>query len=70
MSHDKLVRMANQIATFFETQPGTDQPDRIANHIRDFWDPNMRSALIQIARNPNNKLNPLAIKATEKLQQG
>lgn len=41
MSPDKLVYMANQIATFFRSQPGTDQVDRIAAHIRDFWEPRM-----------------------------
>lgn len=46
MSPEKLVRMANQIATFFRSQPGTDPADRVAQHLRDFWDPSMRHALI------------------------
>jgi formate dehydrogenase subunit delta len=45
MSPDKLVYMANQIATFFKTQPGTDQVDRIGAHIKDFWEPRMIAAL-------------------------
>ncbi|WP_163850725.1 formate dehydrogenase subunit delta [Pseudooceanicola aestuarii] len=45
MSPDKMVRMANQIATFFLTQPGQDQPERIADHLRDFWEPRMRAQL-------------------------
>ena len=29
MSPDKLSRMANQIATFFRSQPGQDQAERV-----------------------------------------
>ena len=45
MSPEKLVRMANQIATFFASQPGTDQAERVAAHLKDFWGPEMRSEL-------------------------
>jgi len=45
MSPDKLVYMANQIATFFKTQSGTDQAARVAAHIGDFWEPRMIAAL-------------------------
>ncbi|MBF9046879.1 formate dehydrogenase [Rhodobacterales bacterium LSUCC0031] len=45
MSHDKLIRMANQIASFFKTQPGNDQAERVAAHLKDFWGPEMRAAL-------------------------
>jgi formate dehydrogenase subunit delta len=45
MSPDKMVRMANQIATFFKTQPGDDAPAKVAAHITDFWEPRMRAQL-------------------------
>lgn len=45
MSPEKMVRMANQIATFFKTQPGEDAPARIAAHLTDFWEPRMRARL-------------------------
>ena len=44
MSPDKLIRMANQIATFFDTQPG-DAAEKIAAHLRDYWEPEMRARL-------------------------
>ena len=47
MSNDtdaKLVRMANQIASFFATQPG-DGTSGAIQHITDFWDPRMRSRM-------------------------
>jgi formate dehydrogenase subunit delta len=64
MSHDeaeaKLVRMANQIATFFASQPGHDQAERVACHLRDFWDPAMRARLAGADPAP---LHPLVAEA-------
>ena len=42
---DKLIRMANQIATFFEVQPG-DRAEAVAAHINDSWTYRMRADLI------------------------
>ena len=44
MSPDKMVRMANQIAAFFRSQPG-DTADGVAAHLSDFWEPRMRRQL-------------------------
>lgn len=47
MDAEPLVRMANQIGTFFEAMPDRDEAiDGIAQHIRRFWDPRMRTALL------------------------
>jgi formate dehydrogenase subunit delta len=46
MSSEKLVRMANQIAAFFETQPRGVAAEGVARHINDFWEPRMRTALL------------------------
>ena len=60
MSHEKLVRMANQIASFFATQPGTDQAERVAGHLKDFWGPEMREDLKAQAAVDDSDLSPLA----------
>ena len=44
MSPEKMVRMANQIATFFESQPVADQSAPVAAHLNDFWEPSMRAS--------------------------
>jgi formate dehydrogenase subunit delta len=44
---ESLVRMANQIGEFFESMP--DRPEAlagIAEHIKKFWEPRMRRALL------------------------
>ncbi|MBL4559305.1 MAG: formate dehydrogenase subunit delta [Rhodobacteraceae bacterium] len=48
MSPDKIVYMANQIARFFDSQRGGDPTEKVAQHLRDFWDPRMRAQLMDI----------------------
>jgi len=48
MQNETLIRMANQIATFFE--PMADQDAAIeatAQHLKRFWTPRMRQSLVQ-----------------------
>ena len=50
MDAHKLVKMANEIAAFFDAEP--DQAVRlesIAGHIKRFWDPRMRRELLRWA---------------------
>ena len=67
MSPEKLVRMANQIATFFRTQPGHDATDRVADHLRDFWDPSMRAQLSAHVEAGGAGLDPIVIGAARQL---
>ena len=65
---DTLVYMANQIATFFETQPGDGQAAGAADHLRAFWDPRMRKAILQHLHDHGGKgLSPLALEAVKLL---
>jgi formate dehydrogenase subunit delta len=45
MSPDRLIYMANQIGKFFQSQGEGKAVPGIAEHIRKFWDPRMRSAI-------------------------
>ncbi len=45
-SDAKLVAMANQIGRFFAPQRDADKVGAIANHLRKFWDPRMRAAIV------------------------
>lgn len=72
MSHNtdyKLVMMANQIATFFSSQPREDQVARVAGHLHDFWDPRMRTELFRVLDAGGEGLSPLATAAAQKLRQ-
>ncbi|WP_020042919.1 formate dehydrogenase subunit delta [Salipiger mucosus] len=63
MSPEKMVMMANQIATFFETQPGNDGPEKVAAHINDFWEPRMRAQLLEHVEAGGAGLKPLVVDA-------
>lgn len=47
MHIENLIKMANQIGAFFAAEPDQDQAMRdIASHLKRFWDPRMRKAII------------------------
>ncbi|WP_334127464.1 formate dehydrogenase subunit delta [Sneathiella sp.] len=68
MKADKMVTMANQIAAFFKTQPNTDQARSVANHINDFWEPRMRTKLLQYIAEDGPGLDPLILEAKEEIR--
>ena len=45
-SPDRLVYMANQIGWFFKSLGAGKAVPGIAEHIKKFWDPRMRSAIL------------------------
>jgi formate dehydrogenase subunit delta len=66
MSHDtktKLVYMANQIATFFKTQPESEAAQGVATHINKFWEPRMRRQLFELIDHGDSGLSPLVLEA-------
>ena len=68
MSPEKMVRMANQIATFFKSQPKDDAATKVAAHLSDFWEPRMRAQLIEYVAAGGEGLDPVVIDATRQLQ--
>ena len=64
MDIHRLVKMANEIGTFFE---GAEQHHEAvastAAHLHNFWDPRMRSQLIEYAQRGNGELIPIAKEA-------
>ncbi len=64
MSPEKLVKMANEIAAFFEAEPDpAARLDGIAGHLKRFWDPRMRQALLRhLEEHPANpELKPVVV---------
>ena len=44
----KLVKMANEIAAFFQAEPDHAVAiDGVAGHLKRFWDPRMRREIVQ-----------------------
>ncbi|MDR5732570.1 MULTISPECIES: formate dehydrogenase subunit delta [Caballeronia] len=47
MDVDNLIEMANRIGQFFDSMPDrAEAVDSIADHIRRFWEPRMRLAIL------------------------
>lgn len=72
MSHktttDRLVYMANQIATFFASQPHTAAVAGTREHIQKFWDPRMREKIFEHLDQGGEGLSPIAREALEGLR--
>lgn len=58
--------MANRIGVFFDSQPG-DAADRIAEHLRDYWEPRMREQLQAHVAAGGAGLLPSVIRAVRQL---
>jgi formate dehydrogenase subunit delta len=58
---EKLVMMANQIAAFFAAQGEERAVPAVADHIRKFWDPEMRRKFLALAAGAD--LHPFVRKA-------
>ena len=69
MSPDKLIYMANQIATFFTSQPEAERVDRVAGHLKDFWDPRMLRQLYEIVDRKTAGIDPLVLSAVSQLRE-
>ncbi|MCM2475261.1 formate dehydrogenase subunit delta [Rhizobium sp. CG5] len=73
MSHDqtteKLIRMANQIATFFLSQPEAVRVDGVANHINKFWEARMRRQFFDHVDKGGEGLLPLVMEAAQNIKR-
>nr|WP_315484043.1 formate dehydrogenase subunit delta [uncultured Undibacterium sp.] len=65
---NKLIKMANQIGTFFESFPDREEAlDGIANHLKKFWTPAMRANLVDtVAMGTADGLSQIVIQAIDK----
>jgi formate dehydrogenase subunit delta len=69
MSLDKLVYMANQIGKFFESQGREKALAGTADHIKNFWDPRMRSQIFGHIEAGGQGLDPVVRLAIERLKE-
>ena len=68
MDREHLIRMANQIGTFFASQPGhAEALEGIATHLKKFWDPRMRHELLALLdQGDDADVHPLVREALQK----
>jgi len=68
MSPDKLVYMANQIGRFFAHEGESQAVQSVATHLRKFWDPGMRSAIVAHVDAGGAGLDPVVRQAVGSLK--
>ena len=64
---EKLVRMANQIAHYFMSQPHDQAVAGVVEHLRSFWTPKMRRQIIDHAAGGAVGLEALTLEAVQQL---
>ncbi|MBZ9987587.1 formate dehydrogenase subunit delta [Mesorhizobium sp. BH1-1-5] len=78
MSHDedhiastaeKLVRMANQIATFFHSKPREEGITGVAEHINKFWEPRMRRQFFEMLDAGTENFDELVVAASARIKR-
>jgi formate dehydrogenase subunit delta len=64
----RLVHMANQVASFFASYPEAEAIDSTANHLKSFWDPRMRREIeAHLAEKAGAGLSHIAIEAVKRI---
>jgi len=69
MNRDHLIRMANQIGTFFQSQPDRAEAlEGLANHIAKFWEPRMQREFRALLDAGGEGVLPIVREALQKHQ--
>jgi len=55
---DRIITMANQIGDFFAPYPPERRAEGLRNHLRSYWDPRMRQALLDYIAQGGVDLHP------------
>jgi formate dehydrogenase subunit delta len=63
MDNRDMIRMANQIAAYFDAYSRSEALDGIAHHIKSFWTPRMRKQLDEYIAGGAEGLSPLVTAA-------
>ncbi len=68
MTVQRLVYMANQIATFFAGDAKDAAVAATADHLRKFWDPRMRKQILEhLSQHHGEGLSPVALAAVRSM---
>jgi formate dehydrogenase subunit delta len=67
MNVEHLVKMANEIGAFYIGESSAEAPQNIASHLKRFWEPRMRKAIIEHNQKGGTGLKPEVRKAVELL---
>ena len=66
-TRDRLIYMVNQIARNLESQGKEAAAIMVADHIRSFWSPAMRGAILELAEDRPDAFTPIALAAVARI---
>ncbi|MEO3998005.1 formate dehydrogenase subunit delta [Mesorhizobium sp. CAU 1732] len=67
--HVKIIRMANQIGTFFLSKPHDEGVAGVAEHINKFWEPRMRGHFFEVMDAGGEPLLPIVREAAAAIRR-
>lgn len=68
MDNNNLVKMANNIGSFFKSEPDRELAIQgVAQHLKNFWEPRMRKQIIEYLNNGGNELMDIVAEAVKRL---
>jgi formate dehydrogenase subunit delta len=70
VSGTAALRLATDIAAQFRYLPDDVAVEKIATHIRMFWDPRMRAQLAELVADGGADLDPLVVRAAGQVEAG
>ena len=66
---ERLIEMANQIGDFFSPYPPKRAREGLRNHLRTYWDPRMRNALLAHIDAGGDGLDTRVVEAAQLLRE-
>ena len=70
MTTQRLVHMANQVASFFASYPEAEAIESTAGHLKAFWDPRMRREIeAHLAEKAGAGLSHIALEAVRRIAE-
>jgi formate dehydrogenase subunit delta len=69
MSPDKLIHMANQIATFMASKPAGEGEAGFAEHLNAYWEPRMRVQFFALVDAGTPGFHPLVRRAAAQVRR-
>jgi formate dehydrogenase subunit delta len=69
METKDMVRMANQIATFFKSYGAEEGTKEVANHINNFWEPRMRAHFFDFIAKGNTGFDAMVLAAVPMIRK-
>lgn len=68
MNIDHMIKMANEISSFWQGELGDAAPNEVATHLKRYWEPRMRAQMISYFEERHGAgLSDVALKAVQLL---